>query len=101
MVMNYLFKYDKDKTLQRNKMLMGLVVNKLLLAYKNKPRFLEDIVLNAQPSLLSILNNIRKQATEKGFATPQDMIQNQAKYLESRKDPEVVKTIGNIITQYD
>jgi len=100
MVMNYLFKYDKDKTLQRNKMLMGLVVNKLLLAYKNKPRFLEDIVLNAQPSLLSILNNIRKQATEKGFATPQDMIQNQAKYLESRKDPEVVKTIGNIITQY-
>jgi hypothetical protein len=60
MVMNYLFKYDKDKTLQRNKMLMGLVVNKLLLAYKNKPRFLEEIVLNAQPSLISILNNIRK-----------------------------------------
>jgi hypothetical protein len=44
MVMNYLFKYDKDKTLQRNKMLMGLVVNKLLLAYKNKPGFMEEIV---------------------------------------------------------
>jgi hypothetical protein len=100
MVMNYLFKYDKDKTLQRNKMLMGLVVNKLLLAYKNKPGFMEEVVLNAQPSLISILNNIRKQAVEKGFATPEDMIQNQAKYLESRKDPEAVKTIGNIITQY-
>jgi hypothetical protein len=100
MVMNYLFKYDKDKTLQRNKMLMGLVVNKLLLAYKNKPGFMEEIVLNAQPSLLSILNNIRKQAVKKGFATPEDMIQNQAKYIESRKDPEKVKTIGNIITQY-
>jgi len=100
MVMNYLFKYDKDKTLERNKMLMGLVVNKLLLAYKNKPGFMEDVVLNAQPSLISILNNIRKQAVEKGFAKPEDMIQNQAKYLESRKDPKAVKTIGNIITQY-
>jgi hypothetical protein len=100
MVMNYLFKYNKDETLKRNKMLMGLVVNKLLLAYKNKPGFMEEIVLNAQPSLISILNNIRKQAEEKGFAKPEDMIQNQAKYLESRKDPEKVKTIGNIITQY-
>jgi hypothetical protein len=100
MVMNYLFKYNKDESLKRNKMLMGLVINKLLLAYKNKPGFMEEIVLNAQPSLLSILNNIRKQAVEKSFATPEDMIQNQAKYLESRKNPEAVKTIGNIITQY-
>jgi hypothetical protein len=67
-VMNYLIKVDKDKTLQRNKMLMGLVVNKLLLAFKNKPGFLEEIVLNANPSLLSILNNIRGQMLEKGYA---------------------------------
>ena len=70
MVMNYLFKYDKNESLKRNKMLMGLVVNKLLLAYKNKPNFLENIVLNAKPSLLSILNFIRKEASEKGYATP-------------------------------
>jgi hypothetical protein len=58
MVMNYLFRYDKEESLKKNKLLMGLVVNKLLLAYKNKPNFLEDIVLNAKPSLLSILNFI-------------------------------------------
>ena len=33
--MNFVFKYDKDLSVRRNKMMMGLVVNKLLLAYKN------------------------------------------------------------------
>jgi hypothetical protein len=99
MIMNYLFNYNKDESLKRNKMLMGLVVNKLLLAYKNKPRFLEEIVLNAQPSLLSILNNIRKQAVEKGFATPQEMTANKERYIQSRKESGV-ETHGNIISQY-
>ncbi len=39
---------------KENKRKMGFVANKLLLAFKNKPGFLSDIVLNAQPSLLSI-----------------------------------------------
>jgi hypothetical protein len=99
MVMKYMFSYDKNESLKRNKMLMGLVVNKLLLAYKNKPRFLEDIVLNAQPSLISILNNIRKQATEKGYASPEDMTKNKEAYVQSRKEGGVEK-YGNILSQY-
>ena len=35
-VVNYLFRYEKELPLQKNKMLMGFVVNKLLLAFKNK-----------------------------------------------------------------
>jgi len=100
MIMNYLFKYDKNESLKRNKMMMGLVTNKLLLAYKNKPRFLEDIVLNANPSLLSILNNIRKQVEEKGYAKPEDMIQNQKAYIQKRKEDPSVKVYGSVITQY-
>jgi len=99
MLMNYLFSYNKDESLKRNKMLMGLVVNKLLLAYKNKPRFLEDIVLNAQPSLLSMLNNIRQQATEKGYASPEDMTKNKEAYIQSRNEKGVEK-YGNILSQY-
>jgi hypothetical protein len=99
MVMKYMFSYDKNESLKRNKMLMGLVVNKLLLAYKNKPRFLEDIVLNAQPSLISILNNIRKQATEKGYASPEEMTKNKEAYVQSRKEGGVEK-YGNILSQY-
>jgi hypothetical protein len=100
MVMNYLFKYNKDESLKRNKMLMGLVVNKLLLAYKNKPGFLEEIVLNAQPSLLSILNNIRKQASEKGFAKPEEMTRHQQNYITSMKSSPNVRVEDGIIVQY-
>lgn len=99
MVMNYLFNYNKDESLKRNKMMMGLVVNKLLLAYKSKPGFLDNLVLNSQPSLLSILNNIKKEALEKGYATPEQMTKNQESYIQSRKE-KGVETFGNIITQY-
>ena len=99
MIMNYLFNYNKNESLKRNKMMMGLVVNKLLLAYKNKPGFLDSLVLNSQPSLLSILNNIRKEATEKGYATPEQMTKNKENYIQSRKE-KGVETFGNIITQY-
>lgn len=100
MVMNYLFNYDKNLSLKRNKMLMGLVVNKLILTYKNKPGFLEEIVLNAQPSLLSILNNIKKQAIEKNYAKPGDLKKNQETYVASMKSHPNVKIEDGIIVQY-
>ncbi len=55
MVMNYIFDYDKDKSVKNNKMTLGLVVNKLLLAFKNKPKFLETLVMDAQPSSVKYL----------------------------------------------
>jgi hypothetical protein len=100
MVMNFVYKYDKDETLKRNKMLMGLVVNKLLLAYKNENRFMESLVLNSKPSLLSIMNNLKKMAIEQGYATPEKMIKNQEAYVEKRKAEGVVERVGNIIKQF-
>jgi len=100
MVMNYLFKFDKDNSLKSNKMLMGLVTNKLLLALKNKPKFLENIVLQANPSLLSILNNIRDQIKKYGYADEVEMVKNQEEYIERMKTSENVKFVGPIIVQY-
>ena len=100
MVMNYLLNFDKDSSLRSNKFIMGLVTNKLLLAFKNKPEFLEQIVLDAQPSLLSILNNIKKQISTKGYATPEELVQNQANYIEKQKVNPNVRLEGNIIVQY-
>lgn len=99
-VMSYLFKYNKDETLKRNKMLMGLVVNKLLLAYKNKPGFMEEIVMNSKPSLLSILNNIKKIAIEKGYVKPEILAKNQERYIDSMKTNPNVKVEDGIIIQY-
>ena len=53
-VMNYIYKLDKEGRVPKNKEILGLLTNKLLLAYKNKPGFLEYLVMNSSPSLLNI-----------------------------------------------
>jgi len=64
-VMNYMFKLDKNKSLLQNKFAMGLVLNKLILAFKNKPGFMENLVINAEPSLYSILMQVKKEMSER------------------------------------
>jgi hypothetical protein len=100
MVMNYLFKFDKDSTLKRNKILMGLVTNKLLLAFKNKPNFLETLVMECKPSLLNILLTIKRIIEEKGYAKPEALTKNQESYVETMKSHPNVKVEDNIIVQY-
>jgi len=73
-VQNSIFKYDRLKSPTQNRFLMGLVVNRLLLAFKNKritvtsldgknhhvnKNLLECLVLDSSPSLYSIFNNLR------------------------------------------
>ena len=99
-VITYLFQLDKDKSLQRNKTLLGLVTNKLLLAFKNKPEFLENIVMNAQPSVMSILNNIKRQIKERGFADVDTLEKNKEGYIQQMKKSPNVSKVGNIIVQY-
>ena len=99
-VINYTFELDKDESLKRNKTLLGLVTNKLLLAFKNKPGFLEELVMNSKPSIMSILQNIKRIMVEKGYATVPEMEKNKAAYIQSMKGSENVKIEGNIIVQY-
>ena len=82
-VINYLFKFDKLKSVRENKLLMGLVANKLLLAFKNKKGFLEYLVMNSKASILSILNNIKKWMKENTTEIPADLQANAEKYIES------------------
>jgi hypothetical protein len=97
-VVNYIFRFDKDKSLQKNKMLMGLVINKLLLAFKNKKGFLEGLVKNSEPSLLSILTNIREWMKQTNAAKPEELQKNAESYKETMKGYPKVE--DNIIFQY-
>ena len=99
-VINYLFRLDKSKSLEQNKTLMGLVTNKLLLAFKNKPGFLEELVMVSKPSLLSILNNIKRIMIEKGYADVTKLQKSKEDYIQSMKDHPNVNIDGNIIVQY-
>jgi len=101
-VMTYIFQLDKEKELAKNKKIMALVTNKLLLAYKNKPKFLENLVLKSSPSLLNIYLNIIKLAKEDDYVSPDIMKQNLEKYIETQKDSDKVKYFKDygIISQY-
>jgi hypothetical protein len=97
-VVNYLYRFDKEKSLQSNKMLLGLVINKLLLAFKNKPEFLEMLVMDSEPSLLSILNNIKSWMKSTSAASPEQLQKNAQDYTQQMKSFPTVT--DNIIFQY-
>ena len=98
-VIQYLFKIDKNKSVKENKKLMGLVANKLLLAFKNKTNFLKTLVMTSKPSLQSILLNIRKIMETEGYANLDKLIKNQESYIQSRATKGVTYEDG-IISQY-
>ena len=99
-VINYLFKLNKDSSLAKNKMALGLVANKLLLAFKNKPGFLEELVMKCTPSLMNILQNIKRIMVEKGYAKVPELEKNKEQYIKQMKTSPNVKIEGNIIVQY-
>ena len=99
-VVNFLFRLDKEKDLSRNKMLMGLVTNKLLLAFKNKKGFLESLVMDSEPSLYSILNNIKRWMSQNTRETPERLQRNAEDYMNSMANHPNVKVDDGIILQY-
>jgi hypothetical protein len=99
-VNNYIFNLDREKSVPKNKMALGLTINKLLLAFKNKPGFLEELVMESTPSLLNILTNIKRIMKDKGFASTDVLQQNRDNYVQSMKNHPNVKVMDNIIVQY-
>ena len=79
-------------------MLLGFVINKLVLAFKNKPGFLERLVMDCEPSLLSILNKIKDWMKRTNSANPEELQQNAQNYMKSMEG--VPKVEDNIISQY-
>jgi len=99
-VTNFVKQVNPEKTASENKMLFGLVVNKLLLAYKNKPNFLEQLVLQCTPSLINIYLKILEIAKTNGYASPEEMMKNHEDYVEKQKENPNVRYEDGIIIQY-
>lgn len=97
-VINYIFRLDKEKPLQKNKMLLGFVINKLILAFKNKKGFLEQLVMNSEPSLMNILGNIKSWMKSTNAPKPEDLQKNAEDYAKQMKGFPHVE--DNIIFQY-
>jgi len=97
-VMNYVYKFDKDASAQSNRMLLGLVTNKLLLAFKNKPDFLERLVMESKPSLLNLFLKIKEIMIEENYASIESLEKNKEIYVDTMKTYPEIK--DNIIVQY-
>ena len=86
-VLQTAFKLDKSAGTLKNRTAMGLVANKVILAFKNQPRYLENIVMEAKPSLISIYTVAMRNARAARLK-PEDLDIPQAFYVRSQR-PEV------------
>lgn len=89
------FNYDKAFDISKNRMAMGFVANKVLLAFKNKPNFLENIVMEAKPSLVSIYNVAMRNAKASGLK-PEDLGIAQANYMAGQSPEKKKKELPNL-----
>jgi hypothetical protein len=99
-VVNFIFNIDKEKSAKKNKMLLGFVINKLLLAFKNKKGFLEGLVMNSEPSLMSILMNIKNWMKSTDAPDVQTLQKHSDEYREKMRDYPKKQYDGGIIFQY-
>ena len=99
-IMNYIFRLEKDRSLEKNKFALGLATNKLMLAYKNKPGFMEELVMSSKPSLLNIYQNIKRIADRENYASPEMMSLNQKDYVTQREGDPNMSFKDGIIYQY-
>ena len=122
-VQNSIFKYKKGDTPEKNRFMMGFVVNRLLLAYKNKRitvtsldgkrdhvnrNILECLVLDSSPSLYSIFGNIRHYVnsavvSDKAgrLASAVDIAQNLGDYIKRMSNYRFVELDNGEVTEYD
>jgi hypothetical protein len=69
-----------------------------LLAFKNKPGFLEGLVMDSEPSLMSILNNIKNWMKKTNAANPEELQKNAEGYKDNMKN--FPRVSDSIIFQY-
>jgi len=81
-IMNFIFRLDKDKSL------------------KNKPGFMEELVMTSKPSLLNIFQNIRRIADRENYASAAMMAGNQEDYVKQRSEDPNLNYQDGIIYQY-
>jgi hypothetical protein len=97
--------------LTKNKVMLANVVNRLLLAYKNKPKgsdkstkgyLLNKMVMECAPSLVAMYQMIKSTADEEGWDSGEQIAQHHDAYVKKQKDSKDVKydKERGIIVQY-
>tara|TARA_R100000664_G_scaffold4911_1_gene9652 strand:- start:4626 stop:6071 length:1446 start_codon:yes stop_codon:yes gene_type:complete len=99
-VINFVFKLDKEKDIEKNRQAAGFALNKLILAYKNKPGFLEKLAMFSNPSIVSMFMKGKELAQQMGFVGVEELQTNSEDYRERLKNFDKVEQRGKILVQY-
>lgn len=122
-IQNSIFRFTRELGAEKNRFMMGLVVNRLLLAHKNKriivksmdgkrdhinKNILECMVLDCNPSLYSMFNNLKHyinnaRTNDKAgvLAKPEEIAANLADYIERMKSYKFIETGEGDVQEYD
>jgi len=84
-VIRSVFSVNRNASVENNRKAMAMACNKVLLAFKNKPNFLEEIVMRANASLISIYTTIKDVVKEMGFSID-DLGEKTQTYMKSQMD---------------
>ena len=77
--------------IEKNKQAAGFALNKLILAYKNKPGFLEKLATYSNPSIVSMFMKGKQLAKDMGFVGVEELQANADNYRERLRDFDKVK----------
>jgi hypothetical protein len=95
-ILNFNFRDSSNK----NRFMLMFIVNKWLLAYKSKNRFLETLVLDCTPSAINIYLKIKELVGGSFDEKSQELLENQIHYIENRKTDKDIDVDDKIIFQY-
>ncbi len=87
---------NPEFSVEKNHKMMGFVVNKLLLSYKNKEGFLTKVVMNSKPSLISMYNVITKLAKAEGYKPASLIKTDTEKYIKAQKSKIKVGKLNDV-----
>jgi hypothetical protein len=95
-ILNFNFKNSSAK----NRFMLMFIVNKWLLTFKSKDRFLETLVLECTPSAINLYLKIKELIGGSFDEKSEELLQNQIDYIEDRKTDKDIDVEDKIIFQY-
>ena len=95
-ILNFNFR-DSSK---KNRFMLMFIVNKWLLTFKSKDKFLETLVLDCTPSAINLYLKIKELIGGNFDEKSEELLQNQIEYIENRKTDKDIDVEDRIIFQY-
>jgi hypothetical protein len=95
-ILNFNFRNSSTK----NRFMLMFIVNKWLLTFKSKDKFLETLVLECTPSAINLYLKIKELIGGSFDEKSEELLQNQIDYIEDRKTDKDIDVEDKIIFQY-